>query len=139
MTTTLYTKQGRRYLPWGTAEHWTTDADVMRVGTFRLTSCPAGGHYRHRYDVTPETAGFAAAAEIARQAMEDAIKARAVATPSGSLAPYTKRQREIIERFRAEMAAAGGLLPTHWQQADAREIAEAGIQAVRDWAGGKTK
>lgn len=44
----------------------------------------------------------------------------------------------LIGRFRADMAAAGGLVPSHWQHASAREIAQAGIDAVREFVrGGK--
>lgn len=134
MITPLFVKVGRRYVPWGMAESWAHDADVMRVGTFRLVFCAGDGMRRYSYDVTPDTAGFAAAAEIALQGMEQAIQARSVATPQLGMRPYTKRQLAIIDRFRADMAAAGALVPTHWQHASARDIAEAGIKAVRDWA-----
>jgi len=130
--TALYEKVGRRYMPWGNAWSWDRDADVMKAGTFRLTFCAGEGSYRYQYDVAPDTAGFVAAAQIARVAMESAMQAAAVSRPLGA-SMYTKRQQEIIQRFRAEMAAAGGLLPTMWQQSSVHEIAQAGIDAVRRW------
>jgi hypothetical protein len=133
MKTALYEKVGRRYVPWGNAWSWDRDADQMKAGTFRLTFCAGEGSYRYTYDVAPDTAGFVAAAEVARVAMEAAMQAAAVDKPSGELTMYTKRQREIIERFRTEMAAAGGLMPTWWEQGSARSIAQAGIDAVRGW------
>jgi hypothetical protein len=104
----------------------------MKAGTFRLTFCAGEGSYRYQYDVAPDTAGFVAAAQIARVAMESAMQAAAVGRPLGT-SMYTKRQQEIIERFRQEMAAAGGLLPSMWQQSSVHEIAQAGIDAVRRW------
>jgi hypothetical protein len=133
MKTALYEKVGRRYVPWGNAWSWDRDADLMQAGTFRMTACAGEGSYRYVYDVTPDTAGFVAAAEVARLAMEQAMQAAAIGKPSGELTMYTKRQREIIDRFRAEMAAAGGLLPTMWEVTSARDIVQAGIDAARRW------
>jgi len=123
----LYEKRGRRYVP--VAAEW-CHADRMPVGTFRLTYCYGDGAYRYAYDVTPDTAGFAAAAQIAAVAMEREIASAAVATPCVPQ-PYTERQQAIIERFRKEMVEAGGLLPSWWRHASAHEIAQAGIRAVR--------
>ncbi len=132
MKAALYEKVGRRYVPWGNAWAWQHDADIMKAGTFRLTFCAGEGSYRYTYDVAPDTAGFVAAAEVAREAMEAAIQAAAVGVPSGPTI-YTKRQQKILARFRAEMAAAGGLMPTWWEIGCARKIAQAGIDAVRRW------
>jgi hypothetical protein len=129
----LYTKVGRRYVPFGNAYSWEYDADIMKAGTFRLTCCPGEGSYRYIYDVTPETAGFVAAAQLARGAMENAMQDAAIGKPSESLTMYTPKQRKIIERFRAEMAAAGGLLPTAWVLGGVHEIAQAGVDACRKW------
>ena len=136
MSVQLFHKVGRYYKPWGNADEWTRDydRDYMRVGQFRLEHCGEDGSRRYSYDVTPDTAPLAAAADIAAMAMERAIDRAAVARPGVALSQYTKKQLAIIERFRAEMAAAGGLLPSHWQHARSREIAEAGIKALRDAA-----
>ena len=131
MSVQLFHKVGRYYKPWGNAERWDFDGDVMTAGQFRLVHCVEDGSRRYSYDVTPDTAALAAAADVAAVAMERAIQAAAIARPGVDLSQYTKKQLAIIERFRAEMAEAGGLLPSHWQHASAREIAEAGIKALR--------
>ena len=130
--TTLYVKRGRRYIPWGHLEQdWHRDGDLMPIGTFRLVHCPAPGHYRTTHDVTPDTAAFLAAAEIAAAAMEQAMRERAVAVPQLGNTPYTAEQRRLIEQFRQDMAATGALVPSYWTSSSAYEIARAGIQAVR--------
>ncbi len=126
--TTLYTKAGRRYRVWGHAESF--DSHIMQAGQFVLVHCPEDGSRRYRYGVTPDNAAFVAASAVAMKAMTEAMCRRAVATP-GQPVPYTKKQLAIIERFRAEMSAAGGLLPDFWQHASAEQIAQAGVDAVR--------
>ena len=130
MAEPIYIKRGRRYIPWGHSQAWETD--VLLAGQWRLEFCPRDGSRRYAYDVRPDTAGFVAAAQIAQGAMESAMDSAAVATPSTTI-PYTRKQREIIERFRTEMAAAGGLLPSYWIHTSANDIATAGIDAVRNW------
>ena len=128
--TSLYTKQGRRYIPYGTAEAYS--ADLMSAGTCRMTYCYTDGSTRYSYEVKPDTASFVAACELASEAMERAINERSRPTPSAPT-PYTKRQREIIDQFARDMTAAGGLMPGWWTHSSAREIAQAGINAVRTW------
>jgi hypothetical protein len=131
--TTLYRKEGRRYVVMGHAERY-DHADVMKAGTWRVSYCYADGALRYSYDVKPDTASFVAACELAGEAMERAIQGVAMAHPSPRERPYTKRQLEILEHFRAEMVDAGGLLPTWWEYSSAREIAQAGIDAVKNWS-----
>lgn len=130
MAEPIYIKRGRRYIPWGNSQAWETD--VLAAGRWRLEFCPRNGSHRYAYDVRPDTAGFVAAAQIAQEAMESAMNAAAVATPS-TTTRYTHKQQEIIKRFRAEMAAAGGFLPDYWTHTSANDIAKAGIDAVRKW------
>lgn len=132
MTEQLYVKRGRRYLPWGNAEDWDREKDVMKIGTFRLIHCPEPGHYRYRYDVTPDSAAWVAAAMVAENAMQKAIVDASIARPSSHGShPYTPEQQRIIEQFRIDMAAAGGLVPSYWTHNSPIEIAEAGINAVK--------
>lgn len=133
MTRTLYEKIGRRYVP--VSIDWYRDAhrDTMRVGTFRLMYAYSYGATRYEYDVTPATASWVAAATIARQAMESAIAQAAVACKAEDLRPYTKAQLAVIERFRAEMAAVGGLLPAYWEHTSARDLSEVAIKAVENY------
>jgi len=130
--TTLYEKRGRKYVP--VVERW-YDGDQMKVGEFRLTYCYSGGGRRYEYNVTPDSAGFVAAAMIAREAMEQAISEAKTSRPviPANAKPYTKKQREILKRFRTEMAAAGGLFPDWWVNTSAWDISEAAIKAVREF------
>jgi hypothetical protein len=131
-TNTLYKKVGRKYVP--VRAYWAEDErnDWMKAGAFRLTYAYKDGGRRWEYDVTPDTAGFVAAATLAREAISDAVHERAIARPSGTT-PYTKKQLAIIEEFRQRMADAGGLLPTMWTHATGHEIADAAIEAVKNY------
>ena len=136
VTETLYVKKGRRYVPWGTLiDHWDSHPDVLRVGQCRLTYCPEQGHKRYIYDVTPDTAAFLAAAQIAQHAMEEAMLQKAIAQPSADPVPYTEEQYALIQEFRQHMSQLGGLVPSYWVHGTAYEIAKAGIDAVKDYRG----
>lgn len=104
----------------------------MRVGSFRLTYCYTDGGRRYEYEVTPATASWVAAAMIAKVAIEDAIRAKAAANPHASIA-YTKKQQEIIKRFRKEMSEVGGLLPEWWEHTSVYDLSQAAIKAVEEY------
>ncbi len=127
--TTLYEKRGRKYIP--VSERWYGE-DEMKVGEFRLTYCYQDGGKRYNYNVTPATASFVAAAMIARTALEEAIREKSVAKPHVPK-NYTKKQKEIIERFRKEMLDAGGLLPHWWEDTSVYYLSEAAIKAVQEY------
>jgi hypothetical protein len=131
--TTLYEKRGRKYVPYSLAWHYERDQDQMKVGEFRLTYCYSNGGRKYEYSVTPATAPFVAAAMVAREAMEQAIRDKVVATNHIKSQPYTKKQLAIIERFRKEMVAAGGLLPFWWENTSARDLSAAAIKAVQEY------
>jgi hypothetical protein len=130
MSDQLFIKKGRRYVPYGNAGSWYDDRDVMKIGEFRLTYCADEGHYRARYDVTPDTAAFVAAAMIAQHEMEKAITETIIAKPSLEGQPYTDEQKQIVEKFRHDMAATGALVPHYWLHRSAAEVAKAGVDAV---------
>jgi hypothetical protein len=133
--TLLYEKRGRRYVPaFDTESHESYSRDLMRVGTWRMTYAYADGSRRYEYDVTPDTASFRAAAMLAGEAMRQAINDAAVFRPSG-IKDYTRKQREIIDRFTREMVAAGGLMPSRWIGATADQVARAGLEALDKWEG----
>lgn len=132
MTEQLYYKKGRRYYPWGTTDSWDHERDALKAGSCRLTYCPAPGHYRYRYDVTPDSAAWMAAAMVAEHAMQEAMAQKATATPCDSLV-YTEEQKQILEKFRKDMAAAGGLIPPYWTHGTPAEIAKAGVDAVANF------
>lgn len=128
---TLYEKRGRKYVP--VQDRWDDGRDCMKVGQFRLTYCYSEGGRRYEYEVTPATASFVAAATVAREAMEDAIRQRVISTEHIKNVPYTKKQLAILKRFRKEMSDAGGLLPNWWQHTSAYELSEAAIKAVQEF------
>ncbi len=133
MSETLYRKVGRRYEP--VSRTWPNDyRDNLAVGTFRLTYCYRDGGRMYEYNVTPDTAGFVAAAMIAREALEKAICDAVIAKPSlPTTRPYSPKQKRIVEKFRKDMFAAGGLVPYWWTAKSAYEIATAVIEAVRSY------
>lgn len=129
--TTLYEKRGRKYVP--VQDRWDDGRDCMKVGQFRLTYCYSEGGRRYEYEVTPATASFVAAATVAREAMEDAIRQRVISTEHIKNVPYTKKQLAILKRFRKEMSDAGGLWPNWWQHTSSYELSEAAIKAVQEY------
>lgn len=118
-----YRKKGRRYEPVVEAEKH--DYITMPAQGFTLTH-RKDGVTQWEYAVKPDNAGFVAAAMVARTAMEDAMRQAASYRPS-SVRPYTKRQLELIEQFKRDMGLS---YPHYWQEASARDIAQAGIDAI---------
>lgn len=129
--TTLYEKRGRRYVPVSDASLY--ERDTMRVGTFRLTYCYREGGQRYTYAVTPDTAAFVAAAEVAAAAMERAITKASLANVSAPTL-YTKRELALIDEFRQRAQAIGLLMPAWWTHLTPCEIVYAGIDAARSYA-----
>ncbi len=124
----LYRKKGRRYVPALDVEPWSHDR--MEPGAFRLTHCYEAGARRYEYDVTPDRAAWRAAAMEAKAGMVKAMQERAIATPEAPETAYTPQQKAIVEKFRQDMAEAGGLLPRWWRHAKPEQIADAGVEAV---------
>jgi hypothetical protein len=116
-------KPNGRYEPIVEAEKY--DYVTMPANGFTLTF-REDGCTRYEYAVKPDNAGFVAAAMVARAAMEDAIRQAATYRPSAPI-PYTKKQLKLIDKFKIEM---GMLYPTWWEQTSAREIVQAGLDAI---------
>ena len=136
MTEAIYRKvqRGKRvhYELIGNSKSYYDSHDVLRPGKFRLEFASMNGLRRYSYPVAADAVGWAAAALLARDAMEAAMHKMAIAAPQlGSPVLYTKKQLAIIERYRAEMAAAGGMFPIWWQHTSSTEIAQAAIDAVQ--------
>lgn len=129
-TTPLYKKQGRKYVP--VAAQWYEDhqTDQMAAGTFRMVYAHKDGCRRYEYEVTPATAPAVAAMMIARVAIEQALTDMGRMRPMGTITPYTKKQLELIAKFRQDM---GGMYPSHWMENSAHEISEAAIKAVLEF------
>ncbi len=137
MTTTetepLYRKVGRRYVPAYSLAAWDYEGDLMPVGSFRLVHAYSDGGRRYAYDVTPDTAAWAAAATLAVHAMTEAIhKANQRTIASGT--PWTKKQQAAIAQANAILEAAGIWSGRGWTIAQAYDVAQAGIDAVKQWA-----
>lgn len=137
MTEAIYRKvqRGKRvhYDLIGNASHWSSDFDVLKPGQFRLEFASQDGMHRYAYPVSPDVAGWEAAALLARDAMESAMRKMATAAPQLGNTLYTKKQLAILERYRTEMAAAGGLFPIWWQHTSAHDMSQAAIEAVRGY------
>lgn len=129
-TAPLYKKKGRRYVPAYSAADWDYDKDRMAVGTFRLTYAYADGGRRYEHDVTPDTAGWAAAALQAKHAMVDALRQAATQhRPATSKVLLTKKQHQAVAQARAILNDAG-VLSSMWESASPESIADAAIAAV---------
>lgn len=128
-TTTLYEKRGRKYIP--VAARWQEQYDLeqMPVGTFKLTYAYGNGGKRYEYAVTPATAPMVAAMMVARYAMEEAIREASKMRPS-TPQPYTKKQKALIDKFRADM---GGMMPSWWTEQSSYEISELAMKAVMEF------
>lgn len=130
-TEPLYKKQGRRYVPACSVTDWDYDKDRMAVGTFRLTYAYQDGGYRYEYDVTPDTAGWAAAALLAKHAMVEAMRHAATQhRPATSrVVPLTKKQQCAVAQARAILNGAG-VLSSMWESVSPESIADAAIAAI---------
>lgn len=129
-TDPLYKKQGRRYVPAYSVADWDCDKDHMAVGTFRLTYAYQDGGRRYEHDVTPDTAGWAAAALLAKHAMVEAMrKASTQHRPATSKLLLTKKQQQAVAQARAILNEAG-VLSSMWESASPESIADAAIAAV---------
>lgn len=138
MTEAIYRKvqHGKRvsYELIGNARGYYDSYDILKPGQFRLEFASGDGSRRYAYPVSPDTAGWEAAALIARVAMEAEIKRASQCVPDvGRVNPHTKKQLAIIDRFRAEMLEAGAQLPDWWRFTSDIEISQAAIEAVRSY------
>jgi hypothetical protein len=132
-TETLFRKVGRKYVPAYSLSEWSYDKDMMPVGSFRLVHAYSDGGRRYAYNVTPDTAAWVAAATLAVHAMTEAIhKANQHTIASGT--PWTKKQQAAIAQANAILEAAGIWSRRGWTTAAAHDVAQAGIDAVRQWA-----
>ena len=125
----LYKKVGRKYVPMVVQWNEESGRDQLNTGTFRLTYAYRDGGRRYEYYVTPATAPMVAAMMVAREAMESAIRHASKMHPN-TTKPYTKKQKELIDKFRIDM---GGMYASWWVEGSAYEISEAAIKAVLEF------
>jgi len=128
---TLYRKVGKRYKPARVEFPYDCDFSVP-VGSFILVHAYTDGGRSYQYDVTPDNAGWKAAATLAKNKMADAMRKRAPAKEHVSKysKPYTDEQLALISAFRKQMSKAGGLLPDHWTLTTVDDLAQAAIDEV---------
>lgn len=131
-TETLYKKVGRKYVPVSRymAEDFTRK---INIGQFILVGSSAtDSSVTYCYTVTPDTAGFVAASQIARGAMTKALVEQMRQRPMKPQ-PFTKAQRKAID----ECAQKIGMdFPAWWSSSSVSDIVDAGIKAVRYYASG---
>ena len=132
-TEPLYRKVGRRYVPAYSLSEWSYDKDLMPVGSFRLVHAYSSGGRRYAYNVTPDTAAWVAAATLAVHAMTEAIHKANQFTVS-SPKPWTKKQQAAIAQANSILEAAGIWSGRGWTTAQAYDVAQAGVDAVKQWA-----
>ena len=133
----LYKKQGRKYVPaYDVISAY--DRDFMKVNTWRMVYAYDNGARRYEYDVQPDTASFRAACMLAEQAMLKKIDAAVSCVPSGHQPKqYTKKQLDLLEKFRHDMKAAGGFVPDWWQHCSANDLVNAAMQAMDTYEANK--
>lgn len=124
MKKVYYEKIGRRYHP--VAEYDSDLLDSFPRGA-HLVMCYPGGSSR-RFNVEPNHAALIAASRVAEDAMSDAIRKASEMRPQRT--PITPGQKKAWEKLAKEF---GNDLAT-LQINSARDIAEAGIQAMQEEA-----
>jgi hypothetical protein len=130
MEEVLYKKVGKKYIP--VRQTFGAYAlPTMKLGSFVLTYAYTDGGQSYTYEVTPDTASFIAASKVAQKAMEEVIQEKCRYVPER--VKFTKKQQAIMEDFQNQMFKAGGNMPTWWTSASGYEIAQAGIDAVRNY------
>jgi hypothetical protein len=119
-----YEKIGRRYVP--VAEYDSDFYDSFRRGN-HLVMCYPGGTSR-RFDVDPDHAAMVAAGRVAEDAISHALVKASEMRPTRT--PITEGQRKAWKKLAREF---GDDLAT-LNVASARDIAEAGVQALQTQA-----
>ena len=118
--TTLYKKVGRRYEP--VAEYSNEAMDSFPRGT-HLVMCYPGGQSR-RFNIDPAHAPMIAAGRVAEDAISQAVQKASEMRPHNK--PITEKQKKAWEN----LAKAFGNDRYYVEIPSAREIAEAGVQAM---------
>jgi hypothetical protein len=119
-----YEKVGRRYVP--VAEYDSDFCDSFRHGN-HLVMCYPGGVSR-RFDIDPDHAAMVAAGRVAEDAISNALVKASEMRPART--PITEGQRKAWKKLAREF---GDDLAT-LNVASARDIAEAGVQALQTQA-----
>ena len=124
MKKVFYEKVGRRYVP--VAEYNEEWLDSFSKGT-HIVMCYPGGQSR-RYNIDPNYAALIAAGRVAEDAMSEAIRKASELRPQRTT--ITPGQKKAWEKLAKEFGSDLATL----QIASARDIAEAGLQAMQEEA-----
>ena len=117
----FYEKVGRRYVP--VSEYDSEYLDSFSKGT-HIVMCDPGGQSR-RYNIDPNYAALIAAGRVAEDAMSEAIRKASELRPQRTT--ITPGQKKAWEKLAKEFGSDLATL----QIASARDIAEAGLQAMQ--------
>jgi hypothetical protein len=119
-----YEKKGRRYIP--VSEYDSEYLDSFSKGT-HIVMCYPGGQSR-RYNIDPNYAALIAAGRVAEDAMSQAVRKASEMRPQRTpLTPgQLKAWKKLAKEFGDELATLN--------ISSARDIAEAGIQALQEEA-----
>ena len=116
-----YEKRGRRYVP--VSEYDSEYLDSFSKGT-HIVMCYPGGQSR-RYNIEPNYAAMIAAGRVAEDAISQAVVKASEMRPHNK--PITEKQKKAWEN----LAKAFGNDRYYIEIPSAREIAEAGVQAMQ--------
>jgi predicted alpha-1,6-mannanase (GH76 family) len=119
-----YEKVGRRYVP--VSEYDNDFLDALPKGNHLIMSYPGG--LSRRYNIDPNYAAMIAACRVAEDAMCRAIQKASELRPQRT--PLTDGQRKAWQKLAKEF---GDDLAT-LQAGSARDVAEAGLQAMQEEA-----
>jgi len=119
-----YEKIGRKYVP--VAEYDNDFLDSFTKGTHLVMSYPGGSS--RRYNIDPNYAALIAAGRVAEDAMSQAVRKASEMRPQRTpLTPgQLKAWKKLAKEFGDELATLN--------ISSARDIAEAGIQALQEEA-----
>jgi len=119
-----YEKIGRKYVP--VAEYDNDFLDSFTKGTHLVMSYPGGSS--RRYNIDPNYAALIAAGRVAEDAMSQAVRKASEMRPQRTpLTPgQSKAWKKLAKEFGDELATLN--------ISSARDIAEAGIQALQEEA-----
>ena len=116
-----YEKRGRRYVP--VAEYDNDLLDSFTKGNHLVMSYPGGTS--RRFNIDPAYAPMIAAGRVAEEAICDTLRKASEMRPQRT--PITLGQKRAWEKLAREFGDA--LCPL--QHASARDLAEAGVQAMQ--------
>lgn len=121
MNEVLYKKVGKRYKPVAVDIVY----DSYPIGSHLLVV--SGNGQSRLLNVVPDAAPFIAASKAVKDAMVAAMHNRSMLRPTQQTTMITQEQRDLLDKLRDT-----GFNESRWEEASLHEIAEAGIEAVKE-------